>query len=285
MRTRDDTRRLGFAVFRHVVRAVLVLGLIGVLALGSVWMLQRSFIYHPGEAEVPPAGEVIEGARDITLTTSDGLELTAWFLPPVEKAPHADTAVLMAPGNAGDRRSRAGLAGEVNAHGFAVLVLEYRGFGGNPGRPSEDGLAADALAASDALTELGYPPERTLYFGESLGTGVVAGLQAARPPAGIVLRSPFTDLADLGSVHYPEPVVRLVLRDRFPVREQMAGSQVPTTVIHGDRDSVVPSAQSAAVAAASPVLVEELLIEGADHNDEVMFGSEVADAMARLSLT
>lgn len=65
----------------------------------------------------------------------------------------------------------------------------------------------------------------------------------------------------------------------------MAGSQVPTTVIHGDRDSVVPSAQSAAVAAASPVLVEELLIEEADHNDEVMFGSEVADAMARLSLT
>lgn len=286
MWARDDTRRLGFSVFRPALRTVariaLVLALVGALVLASIWILQRSFIYHPSDAEVPPAGEVIDGARDLTLTTADGLELTAWFLPPRAESAHADTAVLMAPGNAGDRRSRAGLAGDVNAHGFAVLVLEYRGFGGNPGRPSEEGLAADALAASDALAELGFPPERTLYLGESLGTGVVAGLQAERPPAGMVLRSPFTDLADLGSVHYPEPLVRLVLRDRFGVREQVAASRVPTTVIHGDRDAVVPSAQSAAVAAAAPVLVEELVITGAGHNDEVMFGPEIADAVARL---
>ncbi len=103
-------------------------------------------------------------------------------------------AVLVAPGNAGNREGRAGLAEELSRRGLAVLLMDYRGYGGNPGSPSEDGLAADADAAAEALKELGYPAQRTIYFGESLGTGVVAALQSRHPPAGMVLRSPFTDL-------------------------------------------------------------------------------------------
>ena len=102
-------------------------------------------------------------------------------------------AVLFAPGNGGNRAGRAGLAEVRSDRGLAVLLMDYRGYGGNPGSPSEDGLAADADSAVAALQEVGYPPHRTIYFGESLGSGVVAALQARHPPAGIVLRSPFTD--------------------------------------------------------------------------------------------
>lgn len=159
--------------------------------------------------------------------------------------------------------------------------MDYRGYGGNPGSPSENGLAADAIAASDALEELGYPPERTIYFGESLGAGVVAALQVRRPPAGLVLRSPFTELADVGAHHYPFLPVRLLLRDRFPVVEHLSSSAVPVTVIYAEHDSVVPSALSARVADAAAVLVERVVIPGADHNDPVMFGPRVAEAVAR----
>ena len=151
--------------------------------------------------------------------------------------------------------------------GLAVLLMDYRGYGGNPGSPSEEGLAADAFAATEALAALGYPPERSIYFGESLGTGVVAALQARRPPAGLVLRSPFTELADVGAHHYPLLPVRLLLRDRFPVVEHVSSSQVPVTVIYGDRDTVVPTALSARVADAASSLVERMVIEGANHND------------------
>ena len=109
------------------------------------------------------------------------------------------------------------LAERLSRRGLAVLLMDYRGYGGNPGSPSEEGLAADADAAAEALEELGYPAERTIYFGESLGTGVVAALQAKRPPAGVVLRSPFTELADVGAHHYPWLPVRTLLRDQFPV--------------------------------------------------------------------
>lgn len=247
-----------------------------------IWWLQRQLIYFPDPSSVPPAGEVIEGARDVTLHTADGLELGAWFVPPAGGTDRG-LAVLVAPGNGGNRAGRADLAEELRARGLAVLLLDYRGYGGNPGNPSEEGLALDALAATDALAGLGYPPSRTLYFGESLGSGVVAALQARRPPAGVLLRSPFTDLADVGAHHYPWLPVRLVLRDRFPVVEHLRGSEVPVTVVYGDRDSVVPTVLSARVADAAPVLVERVVFEDADHNDPVMFGPRVAEAVVRLA--
>jgi pimeloyl-ACP methyl ester carboxylesterase len=139
------------------------------------------------------------------------------------------------------------------------------------------------MTAAVALDVLGYPAERTIYFGESLGTGVVTALQARRTPAGVVLRSPFTELADVGAHHYPWLPVRLLLKDRFRVSGLLADSEAPVTVIYGDRDSVVPSELSARVADEAPTLVERVVIRGADHNDEVMFGPRVADAVARLA--
>jgi uncharacterized protein len=270
---------------RRVLRVLLVLLLIGGVVVGMAWWQQRQLIYFPDASSVPPAGEVIDGARDVTLHTEDGLELAAWFVPAAPGPGETDRrmAVLVAPGNAGNRADRAGLAEELRGRGLAVLLMDYRGYGGNPGSPSEDGLAHDATAAVDALADLGYPAERTIYFGESLGSGVVAALQARRPPAGMVLRSPFTELADVGARHYPWLPVRQLLRDRFPVVDHLAESDVPVTVVYGDRDSVVPTDLSARVADEAPALVERVVIEGADHNDAVMFGPRVAAAVARLA--
>jgi uncharacterized protein len=266
-------------------RKGLLLGLVTVLllglAVGMLTALQRQLIYFPDSATVPSAGDVIDGARDVTLRTSDGLALGAWFVP-ASPAPDMRMAVLVAPGNGGNRAGRVGLAIELSRRGLAVLLMDYRGYGGNPGSPSEDGLAKDAMAAALALEELGYPSERTIYFGESLGTGVVAALQARRTPAGVVLRSPFSELADVGGHHYPWLPVRLLLKDRFKTT-QLSDSEVPVTVIYGDRDSVVPTGLSARVADEAPSLFERVVIRGAGHNDEVMFGPPVADAVARLA--
>ena len=112
---------------------------------------------------------------------------------------------------------------------------------------------------------------------------MVAALQVQHPPAGIVLRSPFTELADVAAHHYPWLPVRALLRDRFPVMEHLATSDVPITVIYGDRDSVVPPVLSARVADHAPSLAERVVIVGTDHNDPVMFGPRVADAVGRLA--
>ena len=264
---------------------LVVVLLIGGVLVGMLWWLQRQMIYFPDASSVPPAGDVIEGARDVTLRTDDRLELVAWFVPASPGPTDRRMAVLVAPGNGGNRFGRAGLAEELRRRGLAVLLMDYRGYGGNPGSPSEDGLTRDATAAAETLEDLGYPPERTIYFGESLGTGVVAALQARRPPAGVVLRSPFTEFADVGSEHYPWLPVRRMLRDRFPVTDHLVDSEVPVTVIYGDQDTIVPTKMSKQVADEAPSLAERVVIEGAGHNDAVMFGPRVADAVARLADT
>ncbi len=266
---------------RALAIGLAALALVVALVVAGAWVFQRHLVYHPDTRTPPPAAQVIPGASDVTLTTADGLTLTAWWVPPSGTA--RDQAVLLPPGNAGNRQGRAGFATLLAERGFAVLLLEYRGYGGNPGQPTEHGLALDARAAQAALAARGYPPGRTLYFGESLGTGVVARLQADVPPAGVVLRSPFTSLADAASHQVPLLPVGVLLHDRFPVAELLEHSDVPVTVVYGTRDGVVPPSQSAAVARAARQLVETVVVDGAGHNDAVMSGPLVVDTVVRLA--
>ncbi|PZA19650.1 alpha/beta hydrolase [Modestobacter versicolor] len=265
-----------------MLRPALVVVLVLAVLVGLLWAFQRRLVYLPDAGPVPAAADAVPGARDVELTTSDGLTLGAWFVPGAT----ADVpTVLVANGNGGHRGMRAPLARALSAAGLAVLLFDYRGYGGNPGSPSEEGLARDARAARSWLLEdAGVPPGRLLYLGESLGCAVVTGLAVEHPPAGLVLRSPFVDLAAVGGEHYPFLPVRLLLRDRYPVAEQVARVQVPTTVVVGSRDSIVPPAQSRQVADAAARLHRLVEVPGADHNDAVLLdGRALVDAVLELA--
>lgn len=257
-----------------VVAGVLV-GLLAVL-VGALWTFQRSLVFAPDPSPVTAPDDV----REVTLTTSDDLELTAWLIEP--DGEDRERAVLYAPGNGGHRAGRIGIGRALASEGFTVLLVDYRGYGGNPGDPSEEGLAADARAGVDLLRSEGFGADETLYLGESIGTGVVARLQADRPPAGMVLRSPFTDFAAVGSHHYPFLPVRTLLRDRFPVEEHVSVSDVPVTVVRGTADEVVPTEQSARVADTAGRLMDEVVLDGVGHNDPEMFGRPVVEAVVQL---
>jgi fermentation-respiration switch protein FrsA (DUF1100 family) len=247
-----------------VLRAAVAVVAVVALLLAGAWLLQRRLVYLPSTGPVgpPPAG-----VSEVGLQTGDGLELTAWWLEPT--GPARDTAVLVLPGNAGDRSLRVPLARGLAAAGFAVLLVDYRGYGGNPGHPTEDGLAADAGAAYRYLAER-HGVVAPVVFGESLGAAVAARLATERPVAALVLRSPFTSLADVAAVHYPLPPAagRLLLRDRFPVSELVTGVPATVTVVLGERDGIVPPAQSRAVATAAGATVVE--VAGANHNDAIL---------------
>jgi fermentation-respiration switch protein FrsA (DUF1100 family) len=247
--------------------------------------IQRKLIYFPEGGPLPSPDALVPGAREVSFETEDGLRLGAWFVPAAGVSGDSAPVVLVAPGNAGNRTARVPLAAALAARGIAVLLVDYRGYGGNPGSPDEAGLGRDVHAARRYLTEeLGVPPSRLFYFGESLGTGVVTGLAMTHPPAGLVLRSPFTDLAAVGKVHYPHLPVGALLKDRFPVAERIASIRVPTVVVYGTADSIVPADQSREVArrAAGPVRLVE--VPGGDHNDRVLLdGPQLLDAVVELT--
>jgi uncharacterized protein len=266
-----------------MLSAVVVMLGVAAVMLVLLWTLQRRLIYLPFPRDVPHAAAVLPGAREVTLATADGLELAAWFVPPGDRG--GPMAVLVAPGNAGNRSARAPLAAALARHGLGVLVFDYRGYGGNRGRPTEAGLARDVRAALRFLTdEAGLAPRRLLYYGESLGAGVVTELATEHPPAGLVLRSPFIDLASVGRIHYPLLPVRTLLRDRYPVAAQLAGVTVPTTVVYGSDDTIVPPDQSRTVAAAAGGPTRVVEVEGADHNDpSLLDGAALIAAVVELA--
>ena len=271
---RPNARRDDRAVLRGVVVTAGVLIALPAVVLGLLWGFQRSLIYLPQGA---PAGRP-PGAEDVVLHTGDGLDLAAWWF--AASDPGAP-AVLVADGNGGHRGLREPLARSLVDAGLSVLLFDYRGYAGNPGSPTEEGLAADVRAARAFLVdEAGVPPERLVYLGESLGAAVVTELATEHPPAGLVLRSPFRDLAAVASEHYPFVPARLLLRDRFPVAEQVARIDVPTIVVWGSADSIVPPEQSRAVAQAAAGLVRAVEVPGADHNDPALLdGPELVDAV------
>lgn len=261
---------------RRTVRVLVIVTLVASGVMGLLWSAQRRLVYFPSPGPVPPAATVARNGQDVEIHTDDGNRLRAWYFP----VDGAGPAVLVLPGNGGDRSMRAPLAVALNKMGSSVLLVDYRGFGGNPGRPSEEGLAADARAAQ---TWLAAREPRIVYFGESLGAAVAVGLAVERPPRALVLRSPFTSLPDVGAVHYPWLPVRRLLLDRYPSLQRIPSVRVPLLVIAGDRDDVVPEPLSRRLfdAANEPKRYE--LVRGAGHNDlELLAGKQMLDAIRRL---
>lgn len=248
--------------------------MVGVLAVvlvlfGLLWAGQRGFIYFPMSDVPPPEAAGLPQAELVMFQTQDGLTLDGWFVPAL--APPTGHTVIVFNGNAGHRGHRADLAAQLAARGLAVLLFDYRGFGGNPGLPSEEGLARDARAA---LAYVGGRPDvdltRIVFFGESLGAAVAIRLALEYPPAALILRSPFSSLTEMGERHYPFLPVRWLLRDRYPSIDRIARITSPLLVVAGDADRVVPASDSRALYDAAPDPKRWVLIPGADHNDEAL---------------
>lgn len=262
--------------------AALVVLVLLVVAIGGLWLGQRRLIYFPDAGAVPPARDVLRGASDVELTTADGLRLGAWLVPP--SGGDRRFVVLSAPGNAGNRAYRAGLGRALARAGFTVLLIDYRGYGGNPGRPTEAGLSRDVRAARDYLVVTGWPDDRIIYLGESLGCAVLVALATEHPPGGLVLRSPFEELSAVAAHHHPYLPVRALMWDRYPVADLIVGIDVPTVVVYGSGDTIVPPDQSLRVAELAAGPVEVIRVGGADHNDAALAeGAALVDAISALA--
>jgi len=233
----------------------------------AFWAGQRSLMYVPSGDVGTPDDAGLSTAESVRLRTDDGLDLGAWFTPAAST--RARGTVIVFNGNAGNRSYRGTLGARFVQAGFSVLLFDYRGYGGNPGSPSEEGLAADARAARQYLaTRPDVDQARVIYFGESLGAGVAVGLALERPPAALLLRSPFSSVVDVGRFHYPWLPVRWILKDRFPSIERVPRISSPVLLIAGDRDRIVPVSQTRALFDAAREPKDLLVLKGADHNDE-----------------
>ncbi len=253
---------------------LVALGVVLASVMG-LWALQRRLIYFPDRA-APSVAVMGVGWEDVSYETTDGLTLEGWYREPEPGRP----VVVVFSGNAGNRADRSSLGRRLAGRGLGVLLTDYRGYGGNPGSPTESGLARDARAALAFVRERAAGVE-LIYFGESLGAAVAIELATVDPPAALILRSPFTSMADVGRVHYPWLPVGSLLKDRFPSDERIKSVLAPTLVFAGDADTMVPIGQSREICEAAPGCDQLVAISGADHNDAALVsGPGVIEAVA-----
>ncbi|MBX9752317.1 MAG: alpha/beta hydrolase [Roseococcus sp.] len=239
-----------------------------VLALGAgLWAFQDHLIYFPDPAPPPsPAALGLTRVEERRITTSDGLELLGWRLR--EAAPGAPV-ILYLHGNGGSLLHRARRVQRFQQQGWGALFVQWRGYGGNPGRPDEAGLALDALAGLQSLRAEGVATARIVGWGESLGTGLAIRLAAERPDqiAAVVLESPYTSLLDLARRHYPLLPAGLLLRDHFDSAARIGAVRAPILMLIGDADTLIPPAMSRDLATRATAPLEIWEAPGAGHNE------------------
>lgn len=182
-------------------------------------------------------------------------------------------------GNGGAAADRAHRASALGAAGRGVLLVEYRGYPGSTGSPSEAGLARDADAAF-AFASAGTKGPLVLY-GESLGSGVAVSLAARSRPSALVLDAPYTSMADMARDRFPWLPVDLLLRDRFDSLRTIPSVRCPVVILHGSRDDVVPHRMGRELGAAAGARV--VLLEGSDYGGKMETAKGWAAAEAALS--
>ncbi|MFN8855893.1 MAG: alpha/beta hydrolase [Planctomycetaceae bacterium] len=233
----------------------------------ETWPIIRGMIYHPVRwATLEPAslGLDPERIRPVQVSTEDGLTLRGWhcvgaprvdFRPYVPPEFHA--GIVYFPGRGGHRGYRLLEIAELVDAGAEVLLVDYRGYGDNPGIPSEPALALDARAAWELSQSLpGWSPSRTVLYGESLG-GALAVQLAARlcdrqtPPGGVILRSAFTSMTD--AARHNQPWLRwLIPEGWYPSRERILRVTCPLLSLHGTSDEIVPESMGRCLFESAP---------------------------------
>jgi len=257
---------------RFMINLIAVVIGIYTAVVGTMFLAQRHLIYHPSQTVPPPAAAGLPEMRAVTVTTADGLRLRSWYRAP----PAGQPTIVHFHGNGGNIADRGFKVRPYLDAGLGLLLVEYRGYGGNPGDPTEQGLYADARAHLDFLAGEGVAPRDWVLYGESLGSGVAVQMameQAARAPVrAVVLESPYLSLGETAAAHYPFLPARTLVRDRFDSAAKIERIGVPLFIVHGENDGVIPVVQGKALFEAAPEPKEGHWIRHGGHNNLYDFG-------------
>jgi hypothetical protein len=231
---------------------------VGLVAL--MYIAQRSLMYFPDTLRVPPA-DADFAAEEVVLDTADGERIIAWHVAPRGDQP----VVLYFHGNGAGLRHRVERFRALTDDGSGLVALSYRGYSGSSGRPSEDGLIADA-AATYAFATARYASQRLVLWGESLGSGVAVALAAEHRVGRMVLEAPFLSAVDIAAGAYPIVPVRWLMKDQFRSDLRIGMVKAPVLIVHGDRDTVVPIGSGEALYALIKAPKRFVRVAGAGHD-------------------
>jgi uncharacterized protein len=239
--------RRSIAKWWHVALGVPVLAALCYLCF-VFWFVvhQRDFQYTPGGISGSPAAVGLQGFADVYIATEDGERIVGWWAPP----PAHGGVVLFLHGTPSTLRDTVWRLPDLRKSGLGVMAIDYRGYGGSTGSPTELGLRVDALAAFDFM-HAAAPTSKVAVFGESLGTGIAVALARERPVAGVLLNAPYASVLRLFELRGPPLPYRWLLTDQFDSEALIGGIVVPIMILHGIADRNIPVSEARRLYAAA----------------------------------
>jgi len=201
-----------------------------------VFFNQRNLLYHPFENNYNK-DQANFSYEEVSIPTPNGNSLKGWFH---KKDLTQKKTLVFFHGNAGDLRNRIYKLNLIKDFDINFLIVAYRGFSGNKGKPSEKGLYEDARSSLEWLAKQKVTEDKIIVYGESLGTGVSVEVAQNKKFAGIILESPFTSMVEAGKHYYFYLPVSLLLKDRYETIKKLKNIKIPILVMHGERDRIVP---------------------------------------------
>ena len=215
---------------------LLFLLLIYLAILAITFFFQRNLLYHPMENNY--LGDKISVyVEKVTIKTQDEINLLSWYH---NKKSNDYKTILFLHGNAGSLENRIHKINHFKNMNVNFLLLAWRGFNGNKGKPNEIGFYEDARSAVRWLKSKGVEEKNIIIYGESLGTGVAIEVGQDKKFAGIILESPFTSMIEAGKEKYPFLPVRFLLKDKYESINKIKNIKSPILVMHGKVDKIVP---------------------------------------------
>lgn len=216
---------------------LIAVGVVYLALLALLWATQRNHVFHPRPGPLDLAGSsVAPYMRAVAITNADGSTLTAWYA----QAKPGRRTIAYFHGNAGTLADRDERVLPYLQPGFGVLLVGYRGYGGNPGEPTELGLYDDARAHLDWLAQQGVESDGLVLYGESLGAAIAIQMAIERPVAALVLEAPFASILLSARALYPLFAFDWLLKDKFANIGKIDQVRPPLLVIHGALDRVTP---------------------------------------------
>ena len=197
---------------------------------------QRSLLYHPSENNYSEDNLTVS-INKIKIITKDNIELLGWYH---KKNSKNYKTILFLHGNAGSLENRIHKINHFKNMNINFLIIAWRGFSGNKGKPTEKGLYEDASSAIGWLEKEGVMKKDIIIYGESLGTGVTTEIAQNSNFAGIILESPFTSMVDAAKNKYPFLPIRFLLKDKYESDKKIQNIRSPILIMHGEVDKIVP---------------------------------------------
>lgn len=233
--------------------------------IGLMYFLQRNLMYIAGSNKPSIEQTGVAGLDEVVVQTEDDFILYGWYKKPV--SPQKPTIVWFH-GNASHVGITASRAKPYLKEGYGLLAVEYRGYAGNPGAPTEQGLYKDSRAFIEWLKDNGTNENNIILYGESIGSGPAVQMATEYPALHtLILESPFTSTVDAAMVHYPFAPVKWLLKDRYENISKIKDVKTPLIVAYGNKDRVIPHALGEKLFREAPEPKSLILIDGGDHND------------------